>query len=47
MKRIVPVLGIICVTVVLFFSTIGCNTIEGMGEDLEATGEAIEQEAEE
>jgi len=25
----------------------GCNTIEGMGEDLEAGGEAIEEEANE
>lgn len=24
-----------------------CNTIEGMGEDIEATGEAIDEEAEE
>ncbi len=25
----------------------GCNTVEGMGEDIEASGEAIEEEAEE
>lgn len=25
----------------------GCNTIEGMGEDLEAVGEEVDQEAEE
>lgn len=25
----------------------GCNTVEGMGEDLEAGGEAIEEEANE
>ena len=25
----------------------GCNTIEGVGEDVEAAGEAIEEEAEE
>jgi predicted small secreted protein len=25
----------------------GCNTTEGLGEDLENTGEAIEEEAEE
>lgn len=25
----------------------GCNTMEGVGEDMEAAGEAIDQEAEE
>lgn len=25
----------------------GCNTIEGLGEDVETAGEAIEEEAEE
>lgn len=25
----------------------GCNTVEGVGEDVEAAGEAIEEEAEE
>ncbi|SFR43815.1 Predicted small secreted protein [Marinobacter daqiaonensis] len=25
----------------------GCNTIEGMGEDVEAVGETIDEEAEE
>ena len=25
----------------------GCNTMEGLGEDLEAGGEALEEEAEE
>jgi len=40
--------------IILFFGLIfsiasmsGCNTMEGMGEDLEEAGEAIEEEAEE
>ena len=28
------------------FSLAGCNTIEGMGEDIEAGGAAIEEKAE-
>jgi predicted small secreted protein len=27
--------------------TVGCNTIEGIGEDTEAAGDAIDEEAEE
>lgn len=29
----------------LFFGAAACNTVEGMGQDVEATGEAIEEEA--
>ncbi len=38
-----------CFFLALIFlgSLSACNTIEGMGEDIEATGEAIDEEAEE
>ena len=29
----------------LVFGTAACNTVEGVGEDIEATGDAIEEEA--
>ncbi len=29
----------------LCFGFVGCNTLEGIGQDVESTGEAIEEEA--
>lgn len=39
-------LGILSLTALLV-GIAGCNTVEGIGEDVEAAGEAIEEEAEE
>jgi predicted small secreted protein len=33
--------------VIASFGLTGCNTIEGMGEDIETAGQEIEQEAQE
>ncbi len=30
---------------VVFFGVVGCNTMEGAGEDIERGGEAIQREA--
>ncbi len=35
-----------CAALVFGVSLCGCNTTEGAGEDIEAAGEAIEEEAE-
>jgi predicted small secreted protein len=39
-------LGILCVGLLLLTASVGCNTIAGMGEDIESAGGAIEEEAE-
>lgn len=39
------VFGIASIAALLF--TAGCNTVEGIGEDIESAGESIEEEAEE
>ncbi len=47
MTQLIRLLGASFVLAVLLGGLAGCNTIEGFGEDVEATGEAIESEAEE
>ncbi len=32
-------------SVVVFFGVVGCNTMEGAGQDIERGGEAIQREA--
>lgn len=40
-----PLLQVMFVAVIAGAGLVGCNTMAGMGEDVEATGEAIEEEA--
>ena len=42
MKSVARVLCGMAVVLVLMLATTGCNTIEGVGEDLEAAGEGIQ-----
>jgi len=44
--EIIRKLGILSVTA-LMCGIAGCNTVEGIGEDVEAAGEEIEEEAQE
>ena len=37
--------GLLCLLALLLSGMLGCNTIEGMGEDIKKTGEAIEEGA--
>ena len=45
MNQTVKLILVLFLGLSLFAGTLGCNTIEGMGKDLEAAGEAIEKEA--
>ena len=45
MKPWIKIIAILFLGASLFTATIGCNTFEGMGEDIEAAGGAIEEEA--
>ena len=42
MKRI---LGIFLIVILLGVTTVGCNTIRGVGEDVEDAGEAVQDAA--
>lgn len=42
-----PELRIVCLTVASCLLLGGCNTTRGLGQDVEAAGEAIEETAEE
>ncbi len=44
--NIVNNLCLLLTLIVLVISLSGCNTIEGAGEDIQAAGEKIEEEAE-
>ena len=44
MKKFMSVLAAFLV-LGLLFGSVGCNTVEGVGKDVEATGEAIEDAA--
>jgi predicted small secreted protein len=46
MKQIVTLIAMLCICGMLLTSTVGCNTMAGMGQDIESAGEAIEEEAE-
>mgnify|MGYP006307541071 FL=1 len=45
MNQTVKLILVLFLDLSLFAGTLGCNTIEGMGKDLEAAGEAIKKEA--
>ena len=47
MKRFISLLALLCLGGMLLTATVGCNTMAGMGEDIESAGEAMEEEAEE
>lgn len=47
MIQLFRLLGVSVVLAVLLGGISGCNTIAGLGEDIEAAGDAIEDEAEE
>ena len=47
MKRIISLIALLFLGGMLLTSTVGCNTMAGMGQDIESAGEAIEEEAEE
>lgn len=42
-----PIMKAFLLSLVLAAGVSGCNTLEGAGEDIEAGGESIEEEAEE
>ena len=46
MKRIVTLIVLLGISGILLTSTVGCNTMAGMGQDIESAGGAIEEEAE-
>ncbi|MFO7875375.1 MAG: entericidin A/B family lipoprotein [Desulfovermiculus sp.] len=46
MKRIISLIALLILGGMLMSATVGCNTMAGMGEDIESGGEAIEEEAE-
>ncbi|MFP4257686.1 MAG: entericidin A/B family lipoprotein [Desulfovermiculus sp.] len=46
MKRIISLIALLILGAMLMTTTVGCNTIGGMGEDIESGGGAIEEEAE-
>lgn len=46
MKQIITLIAMLCICGMLLTSTVGCNTIAGMGQDIESAGGAIEEEAE-
>lgn len=46
MKQIVTLIAMLCICGMLLTSTVGCNTMAGMGQDIESAGGAIEEEAE-
>ena len=41
-KKILKAFSFFAVLIVLCFAGTGCNTIKGMGEDIESGGEAIQ-----
>ena len=45
MKNFVKKLVIIVMLASLSFLTVSCNTMQGVGEDLEAAGEKIQQKS--
>lgn len=42
-----PVMRTFLLSIALLFAVAGCNTMEGAGQDIEAAGENIEDEARE
>ena len=45
-KMLHPALRALMLTLLMALGLAGCNTIAGMGEDVEEAGESIEEEAE-
>ena len=47
MRRGTPFLVVICTILMttFFFSLMGCNTVKGVGKDIEAGGKAIQKAA--
>lgn len=45
MSRYIKILGVLAMAVVLSGLTIGCETMEGAGRDLEKAGDKIEDAA--
>ena len=45
MKRVFKLIGVTVVTAAALTAT-GCNTLQGAGQDIKSTGEAIEKTAE-
>ena len=45
-KMMSPALRTFMLTLLIAMGLSGCNTMAGMGEDVEAAGESIEEEAE-
>ena len=45
MKKIIIFLSVVFLFGSLSFGMLGCNTIEGVGEDMQGAGQAIEEEA--
>jgi len=46
MKRIITLILLLGLSGMLLTSTVGCNTMAGIGQDIESAGGAIEEEAE-
>lgn len=46
-RKMLRVLGTWTFALFLPVLAVGCNTIEGMGKDMESAGEAVQEEAEE
>ncbi|MCF8106882.1 MAG: entericidin A/B family lipoprotein [Desulfohalobiaceae bacterium] len=45
MRPWIKIIATLFLAVGLFAGTVGCNTFEGMGEDIQSAGESIEEEA--
>jgi len=45
MRSWLKIIAIVFLASSLFLGSISCNTMHGMGEDIEAAGEEIEEEA--
>ncbi len=45
MKPGIKIIAILFLAAGLFAGTMGCNTFEGMGKDIQSAGESIEEEA--
>lgn len=46
MKQIFTLIVLLSLSGMLLVSTVGCNTMAGIGQDIESAGGAIEEEAE-
>jgi len=47
MKKLWKTIAVLSLISILFAGTLGCNTLEGLGQDVEQAGEEIEEEASE